>query len=633
MLLVLKVQGKRPRQFFVLQAMIGNSARRRFSGANHGGLKRARRLVKRLTMRAMPLIRSVRPFFQSSSLFKASLLFYCCAVVLAASLFLAGGTRSGFLSDTILQLVAIPLLLIAIWKFFEVELTRQRRVLLLFVLAIAALPLIQLIPLPTWLWTILPNRQPSAEAYEIIGHAVPWMPISVSPQATWLSLLSLVPPLAILLGTLLIGYRERRWLSLLVIGIGLVSVFVGLLQVAEGEGSPLRFYAITNSSEAVGFFANRNHQAALLYCLMVFTIAWTVGITSIGKRRKYDTAQIIASVASFTALVILLAGETMARSRTGIALTMVALSGSIAFAFAKGRTGAPVAPSKKLVLGAVALAVTFSLQFALYRFLERASDLAQDDRPTFARNTMEAAVAYMPIGSGLGTFVPVYAMFEKPGDASISYVNRAHNDVLELLLETGGLGAVLMILLAIWFARRSFEIWRSAPPETAKAVDWSLARAASIVVALLIVHSFFDYPLRTGAMMAMMAFACGLMIEPPIRPECEYEHELENSRPEPIRSRRLASAPATSSVASRRMTTSDKPAQAPSEEPRGTTTSDTPAQISSLAPRGTTTSDNSFLPPDQRWIPEVAWPADWSAPSNSKEPSSTSPSSSKPPKI
>ena len=38
--------------------------------------------------------------------------------------------------------------------------------------------------------------------------------------------------------------------------------------------------------------------------------------------------------------------------------------------------------------------------------------------------------------------------------------------------------------------------------------------AATIVAALILLHSFVDYPLRTGAMMAMLAFACALMLDP-----------------------------------------------------------------------------------------------------------------------
>ena len=206
----------------------------------------------------------------------------------------------------------------------------------------------------------------------------------------------------------------------------------------------------------------------------------------------------------------------------------------MALSFSNRRAGSRATLNKKVLFGAIALAVIFSLQFALYRVLERASDLLQDDRPIFARTTIEAAIANMPIGSGLGTFVPVYAMFEKPEDASHGYVNRAHNDILEVPLETGVLGLALMGLFAVWLVRRSVEIWRSAPAAGASELDWSLVRAATIVAALILAHSLFDYPLRTGAMMAVMAFACALLIEPPIGADKPGEaearrHTRENS--------------------------------------------------------------------------------------------------------
>src|SRR6516225_4991397 len=62
-------------------------------------------------------------------------------------------------------------------------------------------------------------------------------------------------------------------------------------------------------------------------------------------------------------------------------------------------------------------------------------------------------------------------------------------------------------------------MWRNERPMGASELDWSLARAATVVAALLIAHSLVDYPLRTGAMMAVMAFACALLIEPPISTE------------------------------------------------------------------------------------------------------------------
>src|SRR5262245_953536 len=299
---------------------------------------------------------------------KATPLFYLCGVVMVASLILGGGSRRGLGLDAALQLLAIPLLLVSLWRLFEASLTRQMRLALWFCSAIAVLPLLQLIPLPPWLWTALPNRQPSAEAFDIFGRALPWMPISVSPTETWLSALSLVPPLAIFLSTHLLSYRERRWLMLVLLAVGVLSVFMGLMQVAQGEASPLRMFNITNTTEAVGFFANRNHFAALVYCLMVFAIGWTVcGANSRPGKPKlkalgfeFDTASFIWMVGGFTILVLLLAGEIMARSRAGLGLTIIALfaGGTLGFLNTSGSfRGMAVS---KLIIGVIVLVFIFS---------------------------------------------------------------------------------------------------------------------------------------------------------------------------------------------------------------------------------------------------------------------------------
>ena len=122
----------------------------------------------------------------------------------------------------------------------------------------------------------------------------------------------------------------------------------------------------------------------------------------------------------------------------------------------------------------------------------------------------------MPFGSGLGTFVPVYQMFEKPSDVFPAYANHAHNDALEVWLETGVVGLILMGVFVLWILRRGYWAWR-AHPDIAN-LDIALMRAASIVLLLLAAHSLVDYPLRTSAMTAVAAFACALLI-PPVRAE------------------------------------------------------------------------------------------------------------------
>jgi O-antigen ligase len=450
-------------------------------------------------------------------------LFWLTAFTLLAALLLGGGTRGGFLSDALLQLLAIPLLLLSASRLSDLfsrhrAKLRELRWEFVFCVAVVLVPLIQLVPLPPALWTLLPHRAPLIASFDGLGHGLPWLPISVSPNATWLSVAALLPTLAVFFGTILLGYRERRLLSLAVVAFGIVSSFLGLLQIAQGPASRLRFFAATNVTEAVGFFANRNHFAAFLYVVLLFAAVWAIDIGSaVGPwrdRRIFEARSIVTITASFLAIVILLAAEAMARSRAGMILTMVSLVGVYGLVLTDRRRRTLSATPLNFLFAAAGTAFILVVQFALYRVMARFNTDPLDDlRLQFARTTIEAAWAYMPFGAGMGTFVPVYGMFEKPQDLfSHAYINHAHDDILELWLETGIFGIALMAAFAAWFVSRAVKIWRYGSVG-ANEFDRALARAATIAVALIVVHSFLDYPLRTAAMTAILAFACGLMVE------------------------------------------------------------------------------------------------------------------------
>jgi len=417
-------------------------------------------------------------------------------------LMMGGGSRVGFLSDVIIQLLAIPVLLAALWRYLNVPSAYRPRFVLTLALLVAAIPAVQLIPLPPWIWSALPGRDLVVQCLALVDTDLPWAPLSVAPDATWLSLVSLMPPVAVFVGCLLLSYRQRRLLSLVLLMFGAASVFLGLTQVAEGPASQLRFFANTNLSEAVGFFANRNHFAALLNVMILLAAAWASDramlAAAVSHRRRFEAATILPTLLCFTLLVVLIAGEVMARSRAGLFLTIIALLGALGLAYTDRRARTAITPAKLLV-GLVILATIFLVQMGLYRVLDRfASDPLADARIPFARNTVEAAYSFLPLGSGMGSFIPVYAAFEKPGDLlANTFANRAHNDVLELWLEAGLVGAVVLGLCTIWILRHAVSLWK-VPTWGPRSIDLILARAASLAIALTFVHSLLDYPLRTG---------------------------------------------------------------------------------------------------------------------------------------
>ena len=172
------------------------------------------------------------------------------------------------------------------------------------------------------------------------------------------------------------------------------------------------------------------------------------------------------------------------------------------------------------------------------------------------------------IGSGIGTFRGVYQLYEDHDQLDSVRINHAHNDFLELWLEAGVAGIGLVALFAVWLAVRAVKLWRRNAPGSE--IDLSIARAATLVVVLIAAHSFVDYPLRTGAVMAIMAFACGLLVAPPLGGSRISDEE---------RSRRSLRAPQ----------------KAPARPPPAPRPADAPISQHS----------------SERWGSDIEWPEEW----------------------
>jgi O-antigen ligase len=271
------------------------------------------------------------------------------------------------------------------------------------------------------------------------------------------------------------------------------------------------FYTITNPDAAVGFFANRDHLAALLYALLPFAAA--LGGEGLRARRAESRGAVVCAAAF--GLVFFL-GVAATGSLSGLALCVVALIGCGPLLL-RGRAGAgrvrAWAPALLLVGAIVAL---LFLQFSRIGVLDRLQVQASNvDEGRFAitSTTLGAAAAYFPLGSGLGTFVPIYAAAEPVATLSTEYWNHAHNDWAEIWLEGGLPIAAVIVGFLVWSGRAALRAWKSTTG--AGAGEFALPWAGFIAIGLLLIHSTADYPLRTCAIMAVFGFACAMLVIPP----------------------------------------------------------------------------------------------------------------------
>jgi O-antigen ligase len=201
-------------------------------------------------------------------------------------------------------------------------------------------------------------------------------------------------------------------------------------------------------------------------------------------------------------------------SRAGLLLAALAILGSLPLALtgeAKGGVG------KRVLVLALAIGVMLAMQFSLLGALQRmGAPGLEDGRLRYSLNTLEAARAYLPFGSGLGTFRDVYPPFEATPGRYI--VNHAHNDYAELLLE-GGIPALLLAggLLFAW-GRQGLILWRQrGRDDEYGGREGLLVRTAWLAGSLTLLHSAVDFPLRTTAGMTEFAVLAAIAFAEPRR--------------------------------------------------------------------------------------------------------------------
>ena len=433
------------------------------------------------------------------------IVFSLVAFVIFLAIVLGGGARQGRWSDAAVQIVGLFLIVVLVFRTRRQNWRNIDSFAIVLVAAIVLLPLVQLIRLPPSFWGHLPGREMFALTFSETGIASPWLPVSLAPEATWRSWLSLIPVIAVFFATLALDRKSRRRLSLLVITLGVVSVILGLAQLMQGSASQLRLYPFTNSGDSVGFFANRNHYAAFLTVLIPIVAAWAIGIIHDRRaNRQFGLA------ACLIVLAVLLIGIGIARSRAGVVLALLAIGASFLLIPAKGgRMGR----YSVLALGGTALVgLALATELSFFRVLARfESDVLADLRFKIAEITASAVWSYFPVGTGFGTFADIYRIFEPRDALQQSYVNHAHNDWLEILLEGGLPAGILLIAFLVWFAMRSVRVWRQ-PASSGSVLDQTLVKAATISTALLLLFSFVDYPLRTTTVSVVLAWLTATLV-------------------------------------------------------------------------------------------------------------------------
>ncbi|MFT3755267.1 MAG: O-antigen ligase family protein [Pseudoxanthomonas sp.] len=397
------------------------------------------------------------------------------AIALLVLAFLTGGSsmERGW-GDVATQLLALPVLFLAVRTLLQPPVSRSRKTLL----TLAALG-------------------PSVVALQLA------LGITATPWATERAIYAWLPPMAAFLAALALPLASRRLGLKCVVGLACASLVLACLQLVMPQDSVVNPYPdlvpLFN-----GLFANPNHQGTTLAIAAILLLSGATAGNggSDGMRRLLGWGRIALAV-------LLLFALPFTGSR---GMVLIAAAAVVLLPLANGWLGRQRrrrgGRRRVLILGGFGLAGLALVASIALGWMQ--VDRMGMGRSTLAAATAKIAVDSMPLGVGAGGFVQWFDAHTPAAELQYAWVNHAHNEYLQWWLEAGVAGLAWGALLLggfIWARpRRDADGHR---PGRAWVGSW-------LGVGILLAHSVVDYPLRTpalataGAWMAAVVLAAAL---------------------------------------------------------------------------------------------------------------------------
>ena len=328
-------------------------------------------------------------------------------------------------------------------------------------------------------------------------HGLPWS-MSLTSIAMLLGAL-----LAVQTGRAVVANQRDQVLTLFcvaLVGAGVLSVAVSLVQMffpSLADGNVIARSGLVG--RAVGNMRQPNHLASLLMWACVASVWLAQG----GWLARRLGGALRGTVALHVLLFLFVFCVLLSASRTGmIGVVMLALWGAV---------DARLAPRVRIALGSTL--VMFAIGWGIleaYTALSHHAFGAQSrvseegagspSRIAIVKNAIGLLQRYPLTGSGWGDFNFAWTMTPFP-DRPVAFFDHTHNLELQLLVEMGlPLGLLTLALLAA-------GLWTGF----ARAVRGSAAtRCAAMLVAMIGLHSQFEYPLWYAYFLLPAALAYGL---------------------------------------------------------------------------------------------------------------------------
>ena len=277
----------------------------------------------------------------------------------------------------------------------------------------------------------------------------------------------------------------RKKFALALIVFGALYAFFALAQALTSDGKFFWVYTPRFHGSIYGSYVNRNHYAGLMEMLVPFPLVASMGHMLRGGKRA-----LIAFCTVLMASTIFLSG-----SRGGMIAFVLEIVVFAALTLLQQRRNPRVA------LGTVAvcaLVLAFLVFLGKGQVLGRLGDLGPGIRLNINKDCLRM-FSHRPVwGWGLGTFPTVYPSYRS--FYTNLFVNEAHNDYAQLLVETGLLGFGLML----WFLVRLYQFGVPTSRRWELRWDGAVSLAALLGCTGILFHSFVDFNLQIPANAALV---------------------------------------------------------------------------------------------------------------------------------
>jgi O-antigen ligase len=287
---------------------------------------------------------------------------------------------------------------------------------------------------------------------------------------------------------------------------GAVVALFALLQGLAPNGKLYWIWALEQGGSIYGPYVNHNHYAGLMEMLMPFPLVLAATRFTNGNRKIAA-----AGIAALMAGSIFLSG-----SRGGMA-AFVAQMVVLGVLLVRKREGTWKQP---LMLGAfLAVVIVFLVWMGgneLTRRLVSIHSEAREEinggvRLSIDRDCLRMLIKRPILGWGLGAFPIVYPEFRS--FYTTFFVNQAHNDYLQLLVETGLAG----FSIAVWFLVLMFRQAASKLQNWTETATGAMTVAALLGCVGILVHSFLDFNLQIPANAALFFVLCAIAASAPLQ--------------------------------------------------------------------------------------------------------------------